>query len=133
MGGGSDKPKSPDQSEPDVATRIMERMVRMPPKQHKDMKLGKRRPVMKFLRASSFLFDGDSVVPLKNILKRLEDRGFNGSLLNCHLDVSKPVERCPTRLASDNDIVGWAVQTDGDGRSALVAFDADFNVVVDHR
>jgi hypothetical protein len=26
----------------DVATRIMERMVRMPPKQHKDMKLGRK-------------------------------------------------------------------------------------------
>jgi hypothetical protein len=29
--------------EPDIATRIMERMVRMPPKQHKDMKLGKSK------------------------------------------------------------------------------------------
>jgi len=28
---------------PDVATRIMERMVRMPPKPHKDMKLGKSK------------------------------------------------------------------------------------------
>jgi hypothetical protein len=28
---------------PDVATQIMERMVCMPPKQHKDMKLGKPR------------------------------------------------------------------------------------------
>jgi hypothetical protein len=27
----------------DIATKIMERMVRMPPKQHKDMKLGKPR------------------------------------------------------------------------------------------
>jgi hypothetical protein len=35
--------KSPNQSEPDVATRIMERMVRMPPKPHKEMKLGKRK------------------------------------------------------------------------------------------
>jgi hypothetical protein len=41
MGGGKDKPQPPDQGEPDVATRIMERMVCMPPKQHKDMKLGK--------------------------------------------------------------------------------------------
>jgi hypothetical protein len=32
-----------DQKIPDVATQIMERMVRMPPKQHKDMKLGKRK------------------------------------------------------------------------------------------
>jgi hypothetical protein len=29
--------------EADIATRIMERMVRMPPKPHKDMKLGKHR------------------------------------------------------------------------------------------
>jgi hypothetical protein len=36
--------KSPAQKEPDVATRIMERMVRMPPKMHKEMKLGKRKP-----------------------------------------------------------------------------------------
>jgi hypothetical protein len=35
--------KSPDQKKPDVATRIMERMVRMPPKPHKEMKLGKRK------------------------------------------------------------------------------------------
>jgi hypothetical protein len=28
--------------EPDVATQIMARMVRMPPKQHKDMKLGSK-------------------------------------------------------------------------------------------
>lgn len=27
----------------DAATRIMERMVRMPPKPHKEMKLGKRK------------------------------------------------------------------------------------------
>jgi hypothetical protein len=33
--------KSPSQTEPDIATRIMERMVRMPPKQHKDMKVGR--------------------------------------------------------------------------------------------
>jgi hypothetical protein len=35
--------KYPNQSEPDVATRIMEHMVRMSPKQHKEMKLGKRK------------------------------------------------------------------------------------------
>jgi hypothetical protein len=35
--------KTPNQIAPDVATRIMERMVRMPPKQHKEMKLGKRK------------------------------------------------------------------------------------------
>jgi hypothetical protein len=29
---------------PDIATRIMERMVHMPPKHHKDMKLGTRKP-----------------------------------------------------------------------------------------
>jgi hypothetical protein len=34
--------KTPDQTS-DIATRIMERMVRMPPKQHKDMKLGKSK------------------------------------------------------------------------------------------
>jgi hypothetical protein len=28
---------------PDIATRIMESMVRMPPKLHKDMKLGKSK------------------------------------------------------------------------------------------
>jgi hypothetical protein len=30
-------------SGPDVATRIMESMVRMPPKAHEDMKLGTRK------------------------------------------------------------------------------------------
>jgi hypothetical protein len=37
--------KPSDQKTPDVATRIMERMVRMPPKQHKEMKIGKRKTV----------------------------------------------------------------------------------------
>jgi hypothetical protein len=35
--------QAPKQPRPDIATRIMERMVRMPPKQHKEMKLGKRK------------------------------------------------------------------------------------------
>jgi hypothetical protein len=35
------RPQSNERESGDVATRIMERMVRMPPKQHKDMKLGK--------------------------------------------------------------------------------------------
>jgi hypothetical protein len=35
--------KTPDQIAPDIATKIMERMVRMPPKPHKEMKLGKRK------------------------------------------------------------------------------------------
>jgi hypothetical protein len=35
--------KAPDQDIPDVATRIMERMVRMPPKPHSEMKIGKRK------------------------------------------------------------------------------------------
>jgi len=34
--------KTSDQSH-DVATQIMERMVRMPPKPHSEMKLGKRK------------------------------------------------------------------------------------------
>lgn len=88
---------------------------------------------MKLLRASSFLFDGESVEALKNILKGLLDRGFNGSLGNCHLDVSKPVQGCPARLAGDYGVVGWAIDVDSDGRPALIAFDAAFNVVVTHR
>ena len=35
--------KTSEEKTPDIATRIMEHMVRMPPKQHKDMKLGKPR------------------------------------------------------------------------------------------
>jgi hypothetical protein len=35
--------KSPGKKEPDVATQIMERMVRMPPKPHSAMKVGKRK------------------------------------------------------------------------------------------
>jgi hypothetical protein len=54
--------KSPDQSEPDVATRIMERMVRMPPKPHKDMKLGKRKPkgngMVKLAEKATLQLDG---------------------------------------------------------------------------
>jgi hypothetical protein len=44
--------KSPNQSEPDVATRIMERMVRMPPKKHKDMKLGKHQAKAKIVQTA---------------------------------------------------------------------------------
>jgi hypothetical protein len=33
----------PSGQAPDIATRIMERMVRMPPKRHKDMKVGERK------------------------------------------------------------------------------------------
>jgi hypothetical protein len=39
--GGAIMAKTPHA--PDVASRIMERMVRMPPKPHKEMKLGKRK------------------------------------------------------------------------------------------
>jgi hypothetical protein len=35
--------KAPDEKTPDVATQIMARMVRMPPKPHDEMKLGKPR------------------------------------------------------------------------------------------
>jgi hypothetical protein len=95
-------------------------------------KAAKQRLGTRHLRASSFLFDGKSVETFKSILKRLEDRGFNGGLLNCHLDVSKPIQVCPARLACDDVVVGWAIEIDSDGRSAFVAFDADFNVVVAH-
>jgi len=40
---GLDMAKPPDEK-PDVATEIMKRMVRMPPKPHEDMKVGKRKP-----------------------------------------------------------------------------------------
>jgi hypothetical protein len=46
--------KSPEQSMPDIATRIMERMVRMPPKPHKEMKLGKGKPSKKPTSDSKF-------------------------------------------------------------------------------
>jgi hypothetical protein len=36
--------KAPDEKTPDVATQIMARMVRMPPKPHSEMKIGKRKP-----------------------------------------------------------------------------------------
>jgi hypothetical protein len=95
-------------------------------------KAAKDRLGTRHLRVSSFLFDGKSIETLKSILKGLEDRGFNGGLLNCHLNVSKPVQGCPARLTGDDGIVGWAVEVDKNGRSAFVAFDADFNVVVAH-
>jgi hypothetical protein len=131
MGAGRDKAK-PDLDTP--TRRIAERLLNTPPKPHDQMKLGKLKPAKqtKRLRDSSFLFDGKSVEALKHALKGLCDRGFNGRLINCSLHISKPIERCPARLAGDNFIVGWATQIDEDGRSALVAFDADFKIVVAH-
>ncbi len=92
----------------------------------------KPQPIRQPLKASSFLFDGKSVEALKHSLKGFRDRGFDGSLVNCRLDVSKPVQRCPARLAGDDSIIGWAVDVDDNGRPALTAFDGDFCVVVAH-
>jgi hypothetical protein len=110
---------------------LAKRMLNMPPRPLKP-KSAKRGQAPNLLRASSFLFDRESIEPLKNILKGLIDRGFNDSLINCHLDISKPVKGCPARLAGDDVIIGWAVQIDGDGAPTLVAFDAGFNVVIAH-
>jgi hypothetical protein len=41
--------KTPDDVAPDIATQIMQRMVRMPPKHHEDMKVG--RPMAKKQRS----------------------------------------------------------------------------------
>ncbi len=83
--------------------------------------------------AYSFLFDGKNVTALKDALKRLRDRGFNGRLVNCSLDITKPVQSCPARLATDDGIIGWAAQIDGYGRTTLAALDSDLRVVVTHR
>lgn len=92
-------------------------------------KASKSHETARAVVASSFLFDGKSAEALKHSLKGFRDRGFDGNLVNCRLDVSKPVQRCPTRLASDDVIVGWAVNIDDNGRSTLTAFDGDFRVV----
>jgi hypothetical protein len=39
----SDMANPPDQKSPDIATQIMAAMVRMPPKPHEEMKLGKSK------------------------------------------------------------------------------------------
>jgi hypothetical protein len=81
---------------------------------------------------SSFLFDTKSVETLKKSFKRLCDRGFNRGLLNCSLDVSKPVERRSARLARNDLVIGWAAKIDDNWRPTFVALDGDFNVVVAH-
>jgi hypothetical protein len=70
--------KSPNQTEPDAATRIMERMVRMPPKHHKDMKLGKHKAKAADKKSTlEIIFDTDS---FDEELKRLGALAFKNFL-----------------------------------------------------
>jgi hypothetical protein len=69
---------SSDQKTPDVATRIMERMVRMPPKQHKDMKLGKHKAKAADKKSTlEIIFDTDS---FDDELRRLGALAFKNFL-----------------------------------------------------
>jgi hypothetical protein len=74
-----------------------------------------------------------NVAALKDSLKGFSDGGYDGRLVNCSLDVSKPVQECPAGSAADDGIVGWATQIDRYGRTALAALNGDFDGVATHR
>jgi hypothetical protein len=109
--------------------RRFERAVDAAVKSGPKHRLSKHKPEL----ASSFLFDGKATAALEDSLKRLNDRGFDGRLVNCSLHISKPVQLSPTRLAGNDHIIGWAVQVGSHGGTALAALDGNFRVVATHR
>jgi hypothetical protein len=76
---------------PDIATRIMARMVRMPPKPHKEMKLGKRKAkarIAKDMVVAPFL---DA---LEELVLLLSQNGNPREAIDSALQVFEHIDKC---------------------------------------